>query len=90
MTAGGGLVAIEVAGGLPAGRRFLDTLKMCNIVTNLGDARTSATHPASTTHSALTDDERRAVGITPGLIRISVGLEHIDDIMADVDHALRN
>ena len=88
MSAGGGLVAFELAGGLAAGRRFLDGLRMANIVANLGDARTTATHPASTTHSSLSEDERRAVGITPGLIRVSVGLEHIDDIIADVAQAL--
>jgi O-succinylhomoserine sulfhydrylase len=88
MSAGGGIVTFEVVGGLPAGRRFLDALRMCNIVANLGDSRTTVTHPASTTHSALTDGERRAVGITPGLVRISVGLEHIDDICADIDQAL--
>ena len=90
MTAGGGMVTFELAGGLPAGRRFLDALQMCDIVANLGDARTTVTHPASTTHSGLTDDERRATGITPGLIRVSVGLEHIDDIIADIDQAIRN
>lgn len=88
MSAGGGLVAFEVAGGLEAGRRFLDRLKLSQIVANLGDARTAATHPASTTHSALSDDERLSAGITPGLIRVSVGLEHIDDIVADIDQAL--
>jgi len=88
MSAGGGMLAFEVAGGLDAGRRFLDSLKMCRIMANLGDARTTATHPASTTHSALTDEERLMVDITPGLIRVSVGLEHIDDIMADIDQAL--
>jgi len=90
MAAGGGVVAFEVAGGLPVGRRVLDALKMCDIVANLGDARTTVTHPASTTHSALTDGERRAVGITPGLIRVSVGLEHIEDIKADLAQALQN
>jgi O-succinylhomoserine sulfhydrylase len=90
MSAGGGIVTFEVAGGLAAGRRVLDGLKMCDIVANLGDARTTVTHPASTTHSALTDGERRAVGITPGLIRVSVGLEHIDDIKADLAQALNN
>jgi len=79
-----------LSAGLLAGRRFLDGLKMCDIVANLGDARTTVTHPASTTHSALTDGERRMVGITPGLIRVSVGLEHIDDIVADIDQALGN
>ena len=90
MSAGGGVVTFELAGGLPAGRRFLDALQMCDIVANLGDARTTVTHPASTTHSALTDGERRAVGITPGLIRVSVGLEHIDDIVGDIDQAITN
>lgn len=90
MSAGGGVVTFEIAGGLTAGRRFLDALKMCNIVANLGDARTTVTHPASTTHSALTDGERRAVGITPGLIRVSVGLEHVADIIADIEQAIGN
>lgn len=88
MTAGGGIVTFEIAGGLEAGRRFLDALQMCDIVANLGDSRTTVTHPAGTTHSGLTEDERRAVGITPGLIRVSVGLEHIDDIIADIRQAL--
>lgn len=88
MSAGGGLVTFAVDGGLPAGRRFLDALRMCDIVANLGDARTTVTHPASTTHSGLSEDDRLAVGITPGLIRVSAGLEHIDDIIADIDQAL--
>jgi len=88
MSAGGGLVTFTVAGGLAAGRRFLDALRMCDIVANLGDARTTVTHPASTTHSSLSEEDRLAVGITPGLIRVSVGLEHIDDIIADIDQAL--
>ena len=90
MSAGGGLVAFEVAGGLAAGRRFLDALRMCHIVANLGDARTTVTHPASTTHSGLSEADQRAVGISPGLIRISAGLEHSDDIIADIEQALRN
>ena len=81
-------VTFDVAGGLAGGRRFLDALQMCDIVTNLGDTRTIATHPASTTHSGLSEDDRQAVGITPGLIRVSVGLEYIDDIIADIDQAL--
>lgn len=88
MAAGGGIVAFEVEGGLVAGRRFLDALKMCDIVANLGDARTIVTHPASTTQSAMNEAEQRAIGVTPGLIRVSAGLEHIDDIIADVDQAL--
>ena len=88
MTSGGGLVTFAVAGGVTGGRRFLNALQMCDIVANLGDVRTTATHPASTTHSGLSEGDRQAVGITPGLIRVSVGLEHIDDIIADIDHAL--
>ena len=90
MSAGGGMVTFAVAGGLDAGRRFLNALKMCNIVTNLGDARTTATHPASTTHSSLAESDQLAVGITPGLIRVSVGLEHVDDIIADIEQALNS
>jgi O-succinylhomoserine sulfhydrylase len=89
MCRGGGLVTFELAGGLAQGRRFLDALEMCSLSSNLGDSRTIVTHPASTTHSSLMEEERLAVGITPGLIRISVGLEHVDDIVADVEQALR-
>lgn len=88
MTAGGGIVTFEITGGLAQGRRFLDALRLCSLTANLGDTRTIATHPASTTHSSLSEAERLAVGITPGLIRISVGLEHPDDILADVGQAL--
>lgn len=88
MSAGGGLVTFAVAGGLAGGRQFLDRLEMCNIVANLGDTRTTVTHPASTTHSGLSEADRLAVGITPGLIRVSAGLEAIDDIIADIDQAL--
>ncbi len=88
MTRGGGIVSFVLRGGLDQGRRFLDTLGMCSLTANLGDARTIATHPASTTHASLTDEERAAVGIEPGLVRISVGLEHPDDVIADVAQAL--
>ncbi len=88
MKKGGGIVAFEVAGGLDAGRRFLDALQMLSKTANLGDSRSIATHPASTTHSKLTEPERAAVGITPGLVRISVGLEDADDIIADIQQAL--
>ena len=77
-----------VKGGLERGRDFLGKLDMLSHTANLGDSRTIATHPASTTHSKLTDAEREAVGIYPGLIRISVGLEHSDDIIAEIDRAL--
>jgi O-succinylhomoserine sulfhydrylase len=88
MSAGGGIVTFELDGGVEAGRRFLNALQMCDIVANLGDSRTTVTHPTGTTHSGLTEEERRAVGITPGLIRVSVGLEYIDDINADIAQAL--
>jgi O-succinylhomoserine sulfhydrylase len=89
MTKGGGIVSFTLKGGLERGRRFLDSLNMCSLTANLGDVRTIATHPASTTHSKLTEAEQRAVGIEPGLIRISVGLEHIDDIIGDIQQALQ-
>lgn len=88
MRHGGGLVTFEVKGGLEQGRRFLDSLKMISHSPNLGDTRTIAVHPASTTHSKLSDDERAAVGISPGLIRISAGLEKIDDIITDINQAI--
>ncbi|MCB0492803.1 MAG: aminotransferase class I/II-fold pyridoxal phosphate-dependent enzyme [Cyclobacteriaceae bacterium] len=88
MRLGGALVTFELRGGIEGGRKFLNALKMISHTANLGDTRTIATHPASTTHSKLTDAERAAVGISPGLIRISVGLEDIDDIIADVLQAI--
>jgi len=88
MKAGGGVFCIELKGGLEAGRKFLDSLELLTVTANLGDSRSIASHPASTTHSKLTDAERRAVGITPGLIRISAGLEKADDILADIEQAL--
>ena len=88
MTQGGGIVTFNVKGGLEKGRKFLDALQMCSLTANLGDTRTIASHPSSTTHAKLTEEERQAVGITPGLVRISVGLEHIDDIIKDIEQAL--
>ena len=88
MKLGGGLVTFEVRGGLDQGRKFLNALKMISHSPNLGDTRTIAIHPASTTHSKLTDAERADVGITPGLIRIAVGLEDIKDIIKDIDQAI--
>jgi O-succinylhomoserine sulfhydrylase len=90
MRLGGGVVSFEINGGIDRGRNFLNALRMLSHSANLGDARSIATHPASTTHSKLTDSERTAVGITPGLIRISVGLENIQDIINDIDQAIRN
>lgn len=88
MRRGGGIVTFELQGGVAQGRRFLDALQLCSLTANLGDSRTIATHPASTTHSSLTEEERLAVGITPGLVRVSVGLEHSDDVIADLVQAL--
>lgn len=88
MNQGGGIVSFILDGGLDRGRRFLDALEVCSLTANLGDTRTIATHPASTTHAKLTEEERQAAGIFPGLIRISVGLEHIEDISQDVWQAL--
>jgi O-succinylhomoserine sulfhydrylase len=88
MSNGGGIVTFEISGGIEAGRKFLNALQVISLTNNLGDSRTIASHPASTTHSKLTEDERRAVGITPGLIRISAGLEHADDILNDILQAL--
>jgi O-succinylhomoserine sulfhydrylase len=88
MKLGGGVVTFEIKGGIDRGRKFLNSLKMISHSANLGDTRTIATHPASTTHSKLSEAERAAVGITPGLIRISVGLETVADIIADVKQAI--
>jgi len=88
MNNGGGIVSFEVKGGIDSGRKFLNALQMLSMTNNLGDSRSIASHPASTTHSKLSEAERQSVGITPGLIRISVGLEHIDDIIADIEQAL--
>ncbi len=88
MRLGGGIVSFEVKGGLEAGRKFLDSLQMISFSANLGDTRSIATHPASTTHSKISEEERLKTGITDGLIRISVGLEDIEDIVSDVEQAL--
>jgi O-succinylhomoserine sulfhydrylase len=88
MKLGGGIVTFVVNGGVDRGRKFLNSLQMLSHTANLGDTRSIATHPASTTHSKLSEAERTAVGILPGLIRISVGLEHIDDIIIDIEQAL--
>ena len=88
MRNGGGIVCFELKKGLEGGRQFLDRLQMLSLTANLGDVRSIASHPASTTHAKLTDKERADVNITPGLIRISVGLEHRHDILADIKQAL--
>ena len=88
MSNGGGIVTFEIKTGLIGGRKFLNSLQLLSMTNNLGDSRSIASHPASTTHSKLTEAERNAVGISPGLIRISVGLEYIDDIVEDILQAL--
>jgi O-succinylhomoserine sulfhydrylase len=88
MEAGGTMVTIEVAGGKDGAFRFLDALKVWTISNNLGDARSIATHPATTTHQRLPEAQKAMLGITPGLVRLSVGLEHADDLIADLTQAL--
>ena len=88
MKLGGNIVAFEIKGGIEAGCKFLDALKLCSLSANLGDTRTIVTHPASTTHSKLSKEDRLEVGITNGLVRVSVGLEHINDIINDLKQAL--
>lgn len=90
MKAGGGIVTFIVKGGVERGRKFINALQLLSHAANLGDTRTIITHPASTTHSKLTEADRVSVGILPGLIRVSVGLEHIDDITKDIEQALKN
>lgn len=84
----GGLVGFELAGGAEAGRRFIDALKLFYHVANIGDARSLAIHPATTTHSQLSPEDQIATGVTPGYVRLSVGIEHPDDIIADLEQAL--
>ena len=84
----GALVGFELKGGVEAGRRFIDALKLFYHVANIGDARSLAIHPASTTHQQLTGEEQIAAGVTPGYVRLSVGIEHPDDIIADLVQAL--
>ncbi len=88
MKLGGNIVAFEIKGGLEAGVAFLDKIKMCSLSANLGDTRTIVSHPSSTTHGRLSIEDRLEVGITDGLVRISVGLEHAEDIIADIQQAL--
>jgi O-acetylhomoserine (thiol)-lyase len=84
----GGLVGFELAGGREAGRRFIDALELFYHVANIGDARSLAIHPATTTHSQLTPEEQGATGVSDGYVRLSVGIEHIDDIIVDIERGL--
>ena len=85
----GGMITFGIKGGVDAGRTFIDSTKLFSLLANVGDAKSLVIHPASTTHQQLTDDEQAATGVTPDLIRLSIGIEHIDDILADLDQALR-
>jgi len=85
----GGLVGFEIKGGSPAGRRFIDALKLFYHVANIGDARSLAIHPATTTHSQLSAEDQLATGVSDAYVRLSVGIEHIDDILADLQQALK-
>ncbi|MFD2568657.1 trans-sulfuration enzyme family protein [Pseudotenacibaculum haliotis] len=89
MRLGGNIVTFEVKGGIAAGRQFLNNIQMCSLSANLGDTRTIVTHPASTTHSKLSEEDRLEVGITDGLVRCSVGLENVNDIINDINQALQ-
>ena len=90
MKLGGNIIAIDIDGGIEAGRNFLNAIKLCSLSANLGDTRSIVTHPASTTHSKLSSEDQLAAGIYPGLVRISVGLEHVDEIINDLDRALNS
>ena len=90
MKKGGAIVAFEVKGGLEKGRAFIDAIKLCSLSANLGDTRSIVTHPASTTHSKLSQEERLKVEISDGMIRLSVGLEHVDDVWDDLNQALNS
>ena len=81
----GAVLSFEIAGGLEAGKRFVEALTLHSHVANIGDVRSLVIHPASTTHSQGPDEDRLAAGVTPGLVRLSVGIEHIDDIVADLE-----
>jgi len=85
----GGMITFGINGGLEAGRTFIDSVHLFSLLANVGDAKSLVIHPASTTHQQLTGEEQVASGVTPDLIRLSVGIEHIDDILADLDQALR-
>ncbi len=83
------MVVFGIQGGGDAGRTFIDALQLFSHLANVGDAKSLAIHPATTTHAQLTDQQRRGGGITPELVRLSIGIEHIDDILADLEQALK-
>ena len=85
----GGILNFGIKGGLESGRKFIDSLQLTSHLANVGDAKTLAIHPASTTHEQLSEAEQKAAGVEPNLVRISAGLEHIDDIKADFEQAFK-
>ena len=85
----GGMITFGITGGVDAGRRFIDSVKLFSLLANVGDAKSLVIHPASTTHQQLTAEEQASSGVTDDLIRLSIGIEHIDDILADPQQALR-
>jgi O-acetylhomoserine (thiol)-lyase len=85
----GGMVVFGIKGGAAAGQKFIEALSLFSHLANVGDAKSLAIHPATTTHSQLTDDQQKEGGITPDLVRLSIGIEHVDDILADLDKALK-
>lgn len=89
MSQGGGIITLDLKGGIQRAQKFMDQLQMISITANLGDSRSIVTHPASTTHSKLSVEERAKVKITDGLVRLSIGLEHADDIIADIEQAIQ-
>ena len=85
----GAIIGFGIKGGLKAGKKFINALELVSHLANIGDAKTLAIHPASTTHQQLGEQEQLATGVTPDFIRLSIGIEHIDDILADLDQALK-
>ena len=84
----GALIGIELKGGVEAGKKFINNLKLIYHVANIGDSRTLAIHPASTTHQQLSPEDQLKAGVTPGYVRLSIGIEHSDDILADIQQAI--
>ncbi|HVL33478.1 MAG TPA: PLP-dependent transferase, partial [Actinomycetota bacterium] len=85
----GGMLSFDVAGGVEAGRRVMERARIASAAASLGGSSTLMVHPASVTHTQLNEDQQRASGITPGMVRVSVGIEDLDDLLADFDEALR-
>jgi O-acetylhomoserine (thiol)-lyase len=86
----GAIIGFGIKGGIEAGKKFINSLQLISHLANIGDAKTLAIHPASTTHQQLTAEEQLATGVTPDFVRLSIGIEHLDDILADIDQALKN